>query len=403
MLWPIKNAETFNTGKLAEFNRVGVTAVDDATLKVTLERPTAYLLALVSHSTWHPVPRATVEKFGRMDARENPWSRPGNLVGNGAFTLTEWRANARVVVTKNPHYWDAERNRVERVIFFPIEKEDTEELAFRAGQLHITGSIPFSKVPTYRQQSPQQLRQDPLLATAWINFNVTKPPLDNPKIRRALAMALDRTAITARIYQSTRVAAHTVVPPGCGGYSVVEGVPDDLAGARALLAEAGFPGGRGLPVLPMQVFNNASDPKGAEIIQATWQRELGVRIVIEQLEQKTLFQNQQNLAFTLASMGWSADYPDPYTFLDIFRSDNGNNWTGWHNQEYDRLLNEAIATIDPEKRFALLRRAETLLLQEAPIAPLFYHARTYLIHPAVRNWVASPLGFNRYQEVKWAN
>jgi oligopeptide transport system substrate-binding protein len=403
MLWPIKNAEAFNTGKMTDFNRVGVTVIDDATLRVTLERPTAYLLALCAHSTWYPVPRATVEKFGKMDARENAWSRTGNLIGNGAFTLTEWRANARVVVTKNPHHWAAERNAIERVMFFPIEKEDAEEHNFRAGQLHVTGSIPFSKLPAYQKNSPELLRLDPLLSTGWIAFNCTKPPLNNPKVRRALAMAVDRNAISERIYHSSRLPGRTLVPPGCGGYPMVTGIPDDFPAARALLAEAGHPGGRDLPEFPMIVFNNASDPKSAEIIQAMWQRELGVKISIEPLEQKTLFQNQQNLAYTTASMGWSADFPDPYNFLEIFRSDNGNNTTGWRNPAYDKLLDEANASTNREKRFELLQRAESLLLEEAPIAPLFYGSRTYLIHPAVRNWQPSPLGLNRYQEVKLQN
>ncbi|WP_414664715.1 peptide ABC transporter substrate-binding protein [Horticoccus sp. 23ND18S-11] len=400
MLWPIKNAEALNTGKLTDAGALGVQALDDATLQITLERPTPYVLALAAHNTWFPVPRKTVEQFGRIDARENPWTRPLNIVSNGAFTLAEWRPNARIVVAKNPRYWGAAQNQLERVIFFPIEKADAEELSFRAGQLHITYGVPASKLATYRQQSPDRLRQDPLLSSVYLNFNVTKPPLDNPKVRRALALAVDRKAIAERIYQSSRLPGPTLVPQGCAGYTPPAGQPEDYVAARALLAEAGFPEGRGLPTIPLQVGNDDKTPKVVEILQALWQRELGVKITIEMLEQKTLMQNQQTLAYSIGFMGWVADYPDPTTFLEIFQTGNGNNWTGWGSREYDALLQEAARTLDVAQRLRLLQRAETILLQEAPLATLMYGASTYLIHPAVKHWQASPLGLNRYQVVE---
>jgi oligopeptide transport system substrate-binding protein len=400
MLWPIKNAEAFNTGKLKDFSAVGVAAPDPRTLRITLERPTAYLLALAAHSTWFPVPRGTVEKFGKMETRDTLWIRPGNLVGNGPFVLTEWKPNARITVAKNPHYWDAANNRLEHVQFFPIEKSDAEELAFRAGQLHVTYSVPSSKIGVYRQQAPERLRIDPYLADTYLNFNVTKPPLNNPKVRRALSLALDRAALCERIYAGARSPAFAIVPPNCGGYTAPAGPGEDLAAARALLAEAGFPGGAGMPVMPMQVANDDKVPKAAEIMQSIWLKELGVKVTIEQLEQKTLLQNQQTLAHTIAIAGWIADYPDPYTFLETFRTGNGNNYSGWGSAAYDALLDEAGATVDPVKRFALLQRAEGILLEDVGAAPLDFAARTYLIHPAVRNWQASPLGLNRVQLIE---
>jgi len=400
MLWPIKNAEAFNTGKLKDFSAVGITAADARTLRVTLERPTAYLLALAAHSTWFPVPRGTVEKFGKMETRDTLWTRPGNLVGNGAFVLTEWKPNARITVAKNPHYWNAAKNQLERVQFFPIEKSDAEELAYRAGQLHVTFSVPTSKIAVYRQQSPERLRVDPYLESSYLSINVTKPPLNNPKVRRALAMALNRAAICERIYGGTRTPAFTIVPPNCGGYNAPAGQKEDFATARALLAEAGFSGGAGLPALPLQVENDDKTPKAAEIIQAIWLKELGVKTTIEQVEQKTGLQNLQTLAYSLGLSGWIADYPDPYTFLETFRKGNGNNFTGWGSPAYDALLDEAGNTVDPAKRLALLQRAEAVLLEEIPAAPLNFGSRSYLIHPAVKNWQASPLGLNRLQDIE---
>ncbi len=400
MLWPIQNAEAFNAGRITDFRQVGVTVVDPLTLRLTLALPTPYLLALAAHSTWMPVHRATVEKFGRMADRDTAWTRPGNLVSNGPFTLTEWRSNARVVVSRNPHYWDAAHNHLERVIFFPIEKAEVEELNFRAGQLHLTFALPPSKIAAYRQESPGLLRLDPLLYLLYLNFNTTKPPFTDPRVRRALALAIDHAAISQRVYGGANPPAETISPPDCGGYTPPPGLTPDDPAARALLAEAGFPGGRGLPPIALQVLNDDKVPKVAETLQAMWQRELGVSISIEPYEQKTWIQNQQTLSHTLGLMGWTADYADPITFLSIFAGGGGNNWTGWSNKEYDILIVQAAYTADAQKRFAILQRAEALLLQQAPVAPVVFGARTYLIHPAVRNWAPSPVGIHRYQLVE---
>ncbi|MSU51817.1 MAG: peptide ABC transporter substrate-binding protein [Opitutaceae bacterium] len=400
MLWMLKNAEAFNTGKLTDFGAVGIAATDDATLRLTLAHPTPYLLSLAAHPTWMPVHRATIEKFGRLDQRSTAWTRPGNLVGNGAFGLTEWSPNARIIVEKNPLYWDAARTHLNRVVFLPIESSDVEEHNFRAGQMHLTFDLPATKIASYRAQNPGQLRIDRGLDSLYLNFNTTKPPLNNPKVRRALAQAIDRGAISRNVFEGAWPAAHSFTPPDCGGYTARAAVANDFAAARQLLIEAGYPGGRGLPVLPVQVLNDSKQPKLAETLQAMWQRELGVRLTIEPYEQKSWLQNQQSMTHTLALLGWVADFPDPVTFLGLFVSGGGNNWTGWSNPTYDRLLNGAASTADPDARLEILQQAEAILLAEAPIAPLVFRARTYLIHPAVRGWAPSQLGLHRYQLVE---
>ncbi len=400
MLWHIKNAEAFNKGTVKVFSAVGVEAVDDRTLRLRLERPTPYLPALATHQTWFPVHRATLEKFGKIDDRGNPWTRPGSMVSNGPFTLAEWKPNSRIVVTKNPRYWGAAQNRLERVIFFPIENSDTEERNFRAGQLHLTFALPSSKIASYRETAPDRLRIEPLLSTLYLNFNTTKPPFDNPKVRRALALTLDRAAIAKSVYAGSRLPARTFTAPGAGLYAPPQGQPEDVAAARALLTEAGFPEGRGLPAFPLQVLNDDKQPKIAEALQAMWQRALGVRITIEPYEQKTWLQNQRSLFHTLALLGWTADFADPITFLDILRTGSGDNRTGWSNRAYDTLLDQAAQTADPAARYELLQKAETLLLTEAPIAPINFGARAYLIHPAVRNWEPAPIGQHRFQHIE---
>jgi oligopeptide transport system substrate-binding protein len=400
MLWVIKNAEAFNSGKLTDFGAVGVTVIDDATLRLTLERPTPYLLALAAHSTWLPVHQAVVEKFGRMDQRSTAWTRPGNLVGNGPFVLNEWSANSRIVVERNPRYWDNAHTHLNRVIFFPIESADVEERDFRAGQLHVTYDIPPTKVASYRQQNPNELRIDPMLNILYINFNTTKPPLNNPKVRRALALAIDREAIARNVFDDAWPAAHSLTPPNCGGYTARASIPTDFAAARQLLAEAGYPGGRGLPSMPIEVLNDNRQTKVGEALQAMWLRELGVHITIEAHEQKVWIQDQQSLAHTIGLLGWVADFPDPATFLGTFVTGGGNNNTGWSNAEYDRLINQAANTADAPGRLELFQQAEAILLQEAPVTPLAIRANTFLINPAVHGYPPALVGTHRYQLVE---
>jgi oligopeptide transport system substrate-binding protein len=403
MLWPIKNAERFNKGELKDFSAVGVAAVDDRTLRVTLEHPTPYLPAMATHNTWMPVHRATLEKFGKVDDRNNPWTRPGSIVTNGPFTLAEWTPNARLVVAKNPRYWDATHTWLERVVFFPTEKADTEDHNYRAGQVHVTYDVPKSKLDVYRAQTPSPLRVDPLLGLYFVNFNVTKPPFTDARVRRALALAIDGDALARRVFNGAVTPARSIVPPDCGGYTSPTRVPTDLGEARRLLAEAGFPGGKNFPAVAVQVRNDEDQPRMMEAIQAMWLRELGIHVTIEPYEQKTLFQNEQTLAHTAGMLGWTADFADPITFLDIFRTGNGQNWTGWGSKDYDSLLDRAADTADPVARLALLQKAETILLTEMPAAPLVVRTRTYLIHPAVKNWEPSPLGLHRFQLVELKN
>jgi oligopeptide transport system substrate-binding protein len=399
MLHPLKNAQAFNTGKIRDFSTVGAAAVDAHTLRLTLERPTPYLPALAAHFTWGPLHRPTLEKHRAVDDRAASWARPGTLVGNGPFILVEWRANVHVVVQKNPHYWDASRNRLKRIIFLPTEKAEVEEHDFRAGQTHVTFGLPTTKIASYREREPARLRLDPVSQSRFLNFNVTKAPLDNPKVRRALALAIDREGIVRAVFADSCRPAANLTPPDCGGYTARARMPTDFAAARRLLAEAGFPAGRGLPTFEIQALGNSSDLPVAEVIQQTWRRELGVGSTIATKEARVLFQATQALNHTVAFGNWFADFADPATYLELFLGKGGLNHTGWANPAYDRLIAEASRTLDPAQRFEFFQQAEALLLEEAPIAPLYFGAQTYLIHPAVKGWVPAPLVVRRYQYV----
>ena len=400
MLWVIQNAEAFNQGKITDFSAVGVEVVDDRTLRIRLKHPVPYLPALAAHMTWLPLHRPTLEKHGAVSRRGTAWTRPGNLVSNGPFQLAEWKPNAHVRVTRNPSYWDNAHTTLEQVRFLPIEKQDIEERNFRAGQLHLTFTLPTAKLPVYRREDPAKLRNDPYLGVLYLNFNVAKPPLDQPKVRRALALAIDRAAISHSVYDGAWQPAHAFVPPGCGAYTSTARVPTAAAEARRLLAEAGFPGGKGMPALPVQVLNDTQAPRTLEAIQAMWRRELGVQSTIEPLEQKTWIQNQQNKTHTIGLMGWIADYADPRTFLGLFTSSSGSNWTNWGSSDYDALITRTDQATDVQERFTAFQQAEELLLQAAPVTPVVIFPKLYLLHPAVRNWEPAPLGIHRFQRVE---
>lgn len=399
MLWPIRNAEAFNNGRITDFSLVGAKALDPATLQITLERPVPYLPALASHTTWLPVQRKTIERFGPIERKGTLWTRAGNLVGNGPFILTEWTPNSRIAVARNPRYWDAAHCRLAGMQFYPMEDAVTEEVAFRSGQLHVTYTLPISKIPAYRAETPSRIRIEPILASNYLYFNTTRPPLDNVKLRRALSMAIDREAIAKDVYKGALPPAHSLTPPNCAGYTSEAAVPSDFEGARRLLSEAGYPGGKGLPVFEVQAFTDNASQRAMVAVQAMWLRELGVRITIAPVEQKTLFQNEQSLNYTIGMCGWIADYADPNTFLQTCVTGNGCNYSGWGSPVFDRLIDESTRTPDRSRRFALFQRAEALMLAEAPLAPMTYGSTFHAIDTSVHGWKANRLGFQRYKDV----
>jgi oligopeptide transport system substrate-binding protein len=400
LLYPIKNAEAFNKGTVSDPGALGITAPDARTVRIELERPTPYLAALMAQPPLFPVNPRALAAFGAMSRRDTPWARPGTLIGNGPFTLEEWTPNSRIVVSKNMNYWDAATVTLHQIVFFPNDSPDTEEKDFRAGQLHVTYALPVAKIDTYRHGSPELLRIDPFLQTFFLRFNVQKAPFDDPRVRRALSLAIDRRLISRRVLYSAYPAAHSLTPPGCGGYTARARVDLDVAAARALLAEAGHPGGAGIAPFEVQMRNDGVQPPVMEAIQEMWERELGVRATLATLEQKTWLQNQEVLSYAVSTSGWAGDFVDPVTFLGLFVTGGGKNWTGWGDPEYDKLIAEAAREGDPQARLETFQRAESLLLDRGPVAPLYFGAHSYLIHPAVRGWAPALLGYHRYALVR---
>lgn len=399
LLYVIQGAEAFHKGATHDFSQVGVAASAPRTLRVTLEHPTPYFLSLLAHSAFMPVPLATVAKFGPATERGNRWTRPGNLVGNGAFTLKTWRPNDIIEVEKSPTYWDAAHVRLNEIRFHPYDSVDAEDRAFRAGQLHVTYVLPFGKADTYRRESPQLLRSDAYLDTYFLRFNTRRAPLDDVRVRRALALAIDRTALVERVLRAGQRPATAITPPGLPGYTPPAGIGTDGAAARKLLADSGFPDGRGFP--PVELLFNTSENLRivAEAVQEMWRRELGLRIDLVNQEYKVVLSQRRAGQYQILLSDWVGDYLDATTFLDPWRSDSANNHTGWGSADYDSLLFNAARTSDTAGRAALLQQAETLMLEAAPIVPLYYNAHTFLLQPSVKGWHSTLLDHHPYKAV----
>ncbi len=398
-LYPIRGAEAFNTGKSKDFSTVGVEAVDDHTLKLTLADPTPYFMSLLTISTYMPVHRATVEKAGGGSRKGTLWTRPGNHVSNGPFTLSEWSPSKRITLRRNTNYWNAANVKLAEVRFYPIENSDTEERAFRAGQLHLTAALPTSKIASYKKDEPQFLRTVPYLRAQYIGCNVTNGVLANRLVRRALGLAIDREGIVKTVTRGGETPAWSFVAPKMAGYESRARLPFDPAAAKKALADAGFPDGKGFPKLQM-IFDNAEITKiTAEAIQQMWRATLGIEVGLQNMEKKVYLDRINSKDYELYLGGWTPDYPDPMGFLEMWGSSSTANYAGFRNADYDDLLAKSGRELDVPKRMELIRQAEDLLTEEAPILSIYHHARVYLSRPSVKGWHTNPLDTHAYSRV----
>ncbi len=398
-LYIIQNAEAFHRDQLKDFGAVGVSTPDPRTLRIVLEHPSAVFLSKLTHTAFFPVHLPTLEKHGSVYQRGNPWARPGQFVGNGPFALKEWRLGQRVVVEKSATYWDAARVRLNGIHFHFIESRDAEERAFRAGQLHLTEALPPSKVDAYRGDQPGFLRIDPYLGVEFYRLNASRPFLNDRNVRRALSLAVDRQGIVENILRGGQTPAFHFTPPGVSGYTSAARLGYDPEQARTLLGEAGYAGGKGAPVVELLFNPNESHRAVAEAVQEMWRRELGLEVRLVNQEFKTMVAARRNGDYQVLRSVWIADYIDPLSFLEIFTSSSGNNYTSWSHRTYDELLFEAARVREPARRDTLLQRAEALLLEESPVIPIYHYTHVFLLHPSVRNWHPTLLDRHPYKHV----
>ena len=400
LFYAVKNARAFLTGTVSDFSLVGFAAPAPHTFVITLAQPTPRFPHYVASGPWLPVNPRAVAQHGRT------WTQPGHFIGNGPFSLAEWRQQQRIVVKKNPRYRAAATVALDEIHFLRFDSGDTEERAYRGGQVDVTMSIPFTKIETYTRDRPAEFHRAPAAETRFLSFNTTRPALADPRVRRALSLAINRPQIVERITRGGQPPATTFLPPSLLGRDGSPSRPPstpDAPTARDLLAAAGFPAGKNFPRLELTAWSPSQSPV-LEAIQAMWRTELGLEVALVIREAKVhhaaLAAGTYDIAFaTTAPM---LDLADPLDLLANFTATGTNNYPHWHNPAYDALLASAASTADLARQSVLLADAESLLLRESPVAPLYFNTRTWLMSPRVHGWREDPLWTRDYTAVSLA-
>ncbi len=399
--YAILGAEDYNLGKLKDFTKVGVKALDETTLQFTLAVPDAILIKQLSGEPTCPVSKSELEKHGEIGDITSRWTDAGNYITNGPFQLSTWEINKILVAERNPHYWDNQNVKLDKIYFYPIETESGEERAFRGGQIQVAhgGRIPAEKISTYQKKAPDKLKIVKAYATYFYYINTTKKPFDNKNVRKALALAIDRNAIVENITKAGEKPASSLSILG-GSYNPTFDITlYDPEKARELLAKEGYPEGKGFPPITL-IYNTAeAHKKVALAIQQMWKTTLGIDTLLENQEWKIFLDTRQNLNFDIARAGSSSSIADPQDFLLSYITGHGMNDTGWSNPEYDTLLRAAAQTINTQERFKILTQAERLLLEEMPLIPLYYYSHSYLIAPSVKGFEFNAIEHINYKDI----
>ena len=399
MLYDVKNAERFNKGLITNFDEVGVKALSDLILEVTLANPAPYFLELLTHYTTRPVHKETIEMYGEIDSVGTKWTRPGNFVGNGPFILNEWKLNKVIEVKKSDTYWDKESVKLNGIKFYPIDNVTREDLMFRSGQLHITGSIPQEKIDSYKTLYPNELKIFPYFGTYYYRINITKTPLNEEKVRDALSLALDRKELVEKVAKGGQKPAFSFTPPDKNGYYPSTRLEYNPSKARELLSSLGYSETNPFPKIELLYNTSEGHQKIAQAIQQMWKTNLGIDIELTNTDWKVYLSRQQIGDYSISRAGWIGDYQDPKTFLDMMVTGRGNNQTGWSNKDYDNLLIKAANSTSQRERFLYMYEAEKILMDELPIIPIYTYTRIFMKHESVEGWNPNLLDSHAYQYI----
>ncbi|AOS44890.1 Periplasmic oligopeptide-binding protein precursor [Lacunisphaera limnophila] len=386
---PVIGAEDYQRGTLTDFSQVGIKALDARTLEIRLKHPVPYLLEAMKHYAWFPVHIASVEQHGGLTSRGKAWTRVENFVGNGPFVLKSWRPNQVIVAERSSTYWDRAAVKLDAIHFFPTENLDTEERMFRTGQLHKTYELPAAKIDVYQRDFPDSYRSDVYYGSYYFRFNVTRKPLDDVRVRRALSLAIDRESLARNVVRGGQQPAYGMTPP-TEKYTARARLTGDLTEARRLLAEAGFPEGRGFPRIELLYNTQDNHRRVCEALQEMWRQNLGIEVGLINQEWKVYLRSMDTLDYDMARGGWIGDYNDPNSFYDTFVTGGGNNRTGWSNARYDQLLRDTGRAPDETARMELYQQMEEIIVQELPIMPVYFYRKVYALSPLV-HWPANPL------------
>lgn len=404
ILYPVANAQAVNRGDKPP-TELGIMALDEKRLQITLGQPTPYFLSLLTHYTAAPVPAHIVLPHGAR------WTKPENIVVNGAYTLREWVPNSHITLIKNSAFYDSANVAIDDVTFIPMPDLSSALKRFRASELEIVHEFPareFQKLKTggYEKVSPSEVHVHPYTATIYIQFNLTQPPFDNVKVRRALTLAIDREIITERVLGTGQVPAYAFVPPGMPNYI---GAPQmdfktwpkqkRLDEAKRLLDEAGFNAQNPLK-FDFRYRDDQDIKRMTTAIAGMW-REIGVQAQPLNTDRQVHYAALRVQDFAVADAGWVADYNDAENYLFLLQSSTGQlNYGKYNNATYDALMAQAAATPDLEARAGLLKQAEVILLTDLPLAPVFYSVSRSLVSSRVSGWVDNVSNIHRTRYLK---
>lgn len=397
---PIVNATEIIHGDLPS-SALGVDVVDDTHLRIRLKSPTPYFLELLAHCSTYPAYRPAVEEYG------DAFTQPQNSVTNGAYTLAEWVVGSHILLKRNPNYWDNEHTGVDAVEYLPITDVGSELKRYQAGEIDWTSSVPIPQLDQIRKFIPHQLKTIPTLGVYYYGLNVTRPPLkDSPKLRRALSMAIDRKIITEKITRGDEIPAFgwvpTVVSNYTGAHMDFADWPREkrLAQAKRLYREAGYSKDKPLH-LEIRYNTSEAHKKVAAVIANMWHVNLGVDTQLINEEWKVFLQNVRAKQVTeVYRGGWIADYDDPYSFLQLMYSKFGLNGTGYNSPAYDKLLDQAAVLPEGKQRQGLMRQAESLLLKDQPVIPVYFYTSKVLLKPYVKGFVGNVLGHYYSKDIR---
>lgn len=395
MLHPIKGAKAYNTGKVKDVNTVGLRAKDPITLVVELERVVPYFIETLTHYSFFPVPQKAVKAHGIK------WTAPKNIKCNGAFKSVSVVLQDKRVFKKNKHYWDRANVHFKKLVIYAVENNVTRVRKFENHEAHWSVEPPSTEIQRFKGKSSYHV--SPYLGAYYFIANVKRGPLKNPKVRQALAMTVNRKQITDHVLMAGQQPAYALLPPGIANY--VEGealISEDIQKAKQLMAEAGYPNGKGFPELNL-LYNTHSDHKKL-VLAATdmWKRHLGITVKPYNKEWKTYLTEKRLHDFDIARAGWIGDYNDPTTFLGMWTHHSSFNDAQWHNAEYDALLEKSKVELNLKKRAQLLNKAEKILMTEMPIIPIYHYVTKDLVSPKLKGWYPNLMGHHPFVGLKFS-
>ena len=399
ILYPLDNADAVVNGKLAP-DRLGVRAIDPRTLEIRLHSPTPYLLGLLTHSSTYPVHRPTVEKFGSR------FTRPGNLVSNGAYRLNAWVVQSYIQLVRNPYYWANDKTIINEVWYYPVENAESELNRYRANEFDLTETLPNRQIPWLRKNLPTELHIAPYLSCYVYGFNTSQPPFkDNIPLRKALALALDRDILVGKITGAGEIAAYSYVPPVTGYKDQVPAwaywnQTERNAEARRLYAEAGYSAEK---PLHLELLHNTeiNHRRLAVAMAAMWKDVLGFDTEIMNEEWPVFLQTRHARIDTqLFRFGWVGDYNDPNTFAEILQSKHGMNDMAYNNPHYDELVARAAQETDSAARMALLEEAERVMLDDMPVLPIYFYVTKRVVKPWVAGYADNIMDYHHTRDFR---